>query len=117
MAMPASNMTFFFSSRRRHTRCYRDWSQTCALPIYRRRDLQAAKRGREPVGVGLGPRVAQCLGDGEHRDVADERSEPRLAVGPSHEALHELLVRSEELRVGKEGRARMRWTTVKSRGG
>src|SRR5690554_1322075 len=25
---------FFFSSRRRHTRCGRDWSQTCALPIY-----------------------------------------------------------------------------------
>src|SRR3989449_3151038 len=24
---------FFFSSRRRHTRCSRDWSQTCALPI------------------------------------------------------------------------------------
>src|SRR2546429_6591636 len=23
----------FFSSRRRHTRCSRDWSQTCALPI------------------------------------------------------------------------------------
>src|SRR6266498_4723917 len=25
--------SFFFSSRRRHTRCGRDWSQTCALPI------------------------------------------------------------------------------------
>src|SRR3989442_4280340 len=25
---------FFFSSRRRHTRCGRDWSSTCALPIY-----------------------------------------------------------------------------------
>src|SRR5437868_8210073 len=24
---------FFFSSRRRHTRSKRDWSQTCALPI------------------------------------------------------------------------------------
>src|SRR6266498_4280034 len=24
---------FFFSSRRRHTRCGRDWVQTCALPI------------------------------------------------------------------------------------
>src|SRR5690606_1386139 len=24
---------FFFSSRRRHTRFSRDWSQTCALPI------------------------------------------------------------------------------------
>src|SRR3989449_4708668 len=25
---------FFFSSRRRHTRCSRDWSSACALPIY-----------------------------------------------------------------------------------
>src|SRR5437870_13731538 len=25
---------FFFSSRRRHTRWPRDWSQTCALPIF-----------------------------------------------------------------------------------
>src|SRR5437868_9578947 len=25
---------FFFSSRRRHTRSKRDWSQTCALPIF-----------------------------------------------------------------------------------
>src|SRR5690554_6963663 len=24
---------FFFSSRRRHTRCGRDWSSECALPI------------------------------------------------------------------------------------
>src|SRR5204863_3328194 len=26
-------VSFFFSSRRRHTRSLRDWSQTCALPI------------------------------------------------------------------------------------
>src|SRR5271157_6235692 len=26
---------FFFSSRRRHTRCGRDWSSDCALPISR----------------------------------------------------------------------------------
>src|SRR3712207_9325527 len=26
-------MSFFFSSRRRHTRYWRDWIQTCALPI------------------------------------------------------------------------------------
>src|SRR5256884_5454961 len=33
---------FFFSSRRRHTRCSRDWSQTCALPISLARDLGGA---------------------------------------------------------------------------
>src|SRR3989449_1140595 len=29
----ASVIFFFFSSRRRHTRCSRDWSSDCALPI------------------------------------------------------------------------------------
>src|SRR5271166_4682297 len=29
----AYKFVFFFSSRRRHTRWPRDWSQTCALPI------------------------------------------------------------------------------------
>src|SRR2546429_135008 len=32
---------FFFSSRRRHTRCSRDWVQTCALPISGRRVIAA----------------------------------------------------------------------------
>src|SRR5437867_8741934 len=31
--MQCSQFYFFFSSRRRHTRSYGDWSQTCALPI------------------------------------------------------------------------------------
>src|SRR5687768_7088077 len=36
---------FFFSSRRRHTRCSRDWVQTCALPIYvDRHDVQSLRR-------------------------------------------------------------------------
>src|SRR5947209_12173740 len=35
---------FFFSSRRRHTRYWRDWVQTCALPIWR----GGACRGRPP---------------------------------------------------------------------
>src|SRR5216684_2190911 len=44
---------FFFSSRRRHTRCSRDWIQTCALPIAAPgRDVvdQAAarERGQDP---------------------------------------------------------------------
>src|SRR5687768_18600330 len=31
----ARAVAFFFSSRRRHTRCSRDWSSDCALPISR----------------------------------------------------------------------------------
>src|SRR5687768_17749339 len=38
----------FFSSRRRHTRCSRDWSSECALPIYRAR--VTARPSRAPGG-------------------------------------------------------------------
>src|SRR3712207_2144396 len=34
--IPILSVFFFFSSRRRHTRYWRDWSSACALPIYRR---------------------------------------------------------------------------------
>src|SRR6266536_2566577 len=33
-ALLNGNAFFFFSSRRRHTRSTRDWSSTCALPIF-----------------------------------------------------------------------------------
>src|SRR6266542_3158044 len=39
---------FFFSSRRRHTRCYRDWSSDCALPISERAPVSLVlQEGRE----------------------------------------------------------------------
>src|SRR5271169_6710035 len=34
------SVLFFFSSRRRHTRCYRDWSSDVALPISRELENQ-----------------------------------------------------------------------------
>src|SRR5436305_4437342 len=42
---------FFFSSRRRHTRCGRDWSSTCALPIL--------KFGKENGGNGAESWIGQ----------------------------------------------------------
>src|SRR5207245_5654437 len=41
---------FFFSSRRRHTRCYRDWSSdVCSSDLFRRLTrLDAGLRGTEP---------------------------------------------------------------------
>src|SRR5216683_4158547 len=42
----SSGRTFFFSSRRRHTRSDRDWSSTCALPIC------AARPHSTPIPVG-----------------------------------------------------------------
>src|SRR6266705_5788237 len=47
--------SFFFSSRRRHTRSYGDWSSTCALPISlhgREVDEHAAVRDG-PAGDGV----------------------------------------------------------------
>src|SRR5436305_9594104 len=40
---------FFFSSRRRHTRCGRDWIQTCALPIYFLPDVKTTYVNRDPA--------------------------------------------------------------------
>src|SRR5476651_2786886 len=68
---------FLFSSRRRHTRYWRDWSQTCALPISR------------------GPRRVEFRSDDSER-----------AIGRRRRRRHHSRVRSEERRVGKECRSR-----------
>src|SRR5207245_6447359 len=47
LALPLFRFYFFFSSRRRHTRCYRDWSSdVCSSDL--RRD--GRRRGRELRG-------------------------------------------------------------------
>src|SRR5699024_11505022 len=45
---------FFFSSRRRHTRSKRDWSSTCALPIFE-------SDGYAAIQVTTGSRKAKHL--------------------------------------------------------
>src|SRR5437870_9977150 len=96
----SSSLYFFFSSRRRHTRWPRDWSSDVCSS-----DLRPG---------GIEGRLAVRIGDGVH-----------LAVGVPHHQLLQRLVdaeaeaegeararrgeqpeRSEERRVGKEGRAR-----------
>src|SRR5258705_9960633 len=80
------NLVFFFSSRRRHTRCLSDWSSDVCSSDLLEHD---AARVRPPVD-GF-ERLAQSeLGV---RRVGDER----LSVGSR---------RSEERRVGKECRSR-----------
>src|SRR3546814_985052 len=93
---------FFFSSRRRHTRCALVTGvQTCALPIF---DV-------EVVGSLEGARVAGG-GAGEQQDRVAGRDraalEGALLVGEA--AL--VLRRSEERRVGKEcvSTCRSRWS-------
>src|SRR5207245_3855161 len=72
---------FFFSSRRRHTRCYRDWSSdVCSSDL----ELRALGAFRAYV-TGAGPAVYGLF---HHRDAAT-RAESRI--------------RSEERRVGKSG--------------
>src|SRR5205814_2692080 len=96
-------LLFFFSSRRRHTRCLSDWSSTCALPIYEgRRGDAIARPAKRPkiVGIHLPDRTVPPL---RARRVRIPRSEgyPRDArrAAPAR-------WRSEERRVGEERRAR-----------
>src|SRR5207245_5829023 len=96
---------FFFSSRRRHTRCYRDWSSdVCssdlgeavprAVLVRTEVDGDAGPRVVGDVAVVRVPEVGQCAGLNRR-----ERLSVELRVIA--------LVRSEERRVGKEGRCRV----------
>src|SRR5436853_1532140 len=100
-------MLFFFSSRRRHTRCLSDWSSTCALPISpepprasgrpeppRAALLLAGDLGHELRHLG---RLLSLQQIGGHHALAEA-----LLIGP----LGRTLQRSEERRVGKGCRSR-----------
>src|SRR5207245_6719185 len=95
---------FFFSSRRRHTRCYRDWSSdVCSSDL-----LDAEEDLHAVVGHVEAP---------DHQELpltpapGQQRLRPgsRRRAGPLDVGVHELSrrgeqERSEERRVGKEGR-------------
>src|SRR3989449_9582575 len=110
---------FFFSSRRRHTRCSRDWnSDVCSS------DLTVTGHrigGRNPVEVGLVAIFLLCAGPTVRlsAQVPDTTPPPLVTTGalvvgtdtthrirPIGAFLRSLLVRSEERRVGKECRSR-----------
>src|SRR6266542_3629186 len=45
---------FFFSSRRRHTRCYRDWSSdVCSSDVKRQIDRQSSAGAKRPLYFNL----------------------------------------------------------------
>src|SRR3712207_9099181 len=73
-------MLFFFSSRRRHTRYWRDWSSdVCSSdlrPQPRRRGRRAGGAERRRQAARLGPR-ARRRGRGAARPFAGARSEER----------------------------------------
>src|SRR5690606_40925243 len=93
--------TFFFSSRRRHTRFSRDWSSdVCSSDLLDVVEPQSAAHVED-----RGPRL-----DPEHVDDEVALGHQRLRTGRADGAEvivgEELLVRSEERRVGKEYRSR-----------
>src|SRR3546814_19454428 len=101
---------FFFSSRRRHTRCALVTGvQTCALPIYALRDdcspadLSASRELRQV-------RQRRRL----QRRTPPQRSDRLISTAIRHtnDVLHAASVRSEERRVGKEcvSTCRSRWS-------
>src|SRR3546814_9489200 len=95
---------FFFSSRRRHTRCALVTGvQTCALPIYR------------PFGTTDGPRFSngvQYFGKFNNFTVGTEYIFGETAGDNSAGSAKALGLRSEERRVGKEcvSTCRYRWS-------
>src|SRR5262245_64392141 len=97
-------MLFFFSSRRRHTRCLSDWSSdVCSSDLAEGRRLDSGDLGKGPALVGGGEDAVVML------------NPHVLRRGRTlHQAVHVLsdgvvrLLRSEERRVGKE--CRRRWS-------
>src|SRR3989442_7598767 len=87
---------FFFPSRRRHTRCGRDWSSAvCSSDL----PLVKAVVGEDITAEELGGSKVHCEVSGVG-DLEVEDDEHCLRV------VKEYLSRSEERRVGKECRSR-----------
>src|SRR5690606_39792170 len=94
----------FLSSRRRHTRFSRDWSSTCALPIYPREEE------KQRLAYSAISNDFICLA-GSYLKRAHDSIFQHLPVNWTiiPRPIHFLLVdraRSEERRVGKECRSR-----------
>src|SRR5437899_773064 len=88
---------FFFSSRRRHTRCLSDWSSdVCSSDLTAEDDGDEAGEG----GVATGPTLIERY----LTQAALVASADQSTGDPTGVTL--MTVRSEERRVGKEGRSR-----------
>src|SRR3712207_8256826 len=94
---------FFFSSRRRHTRYWRDWSSdVCSSDLMIIAKMLAAMN-HEVLGVDINPDIVQKISPYlTHAIVADTTDEEAIKAL----ALSQFDMRSEERRVGKECRSR-----------
>src|SRR5207245_3452414 len=87
------NFIFFFSSRRRHTRCYRDWSSdVCSSDL---QDRTRSRRRDESDAARHLCRAQRALDAALRRPPRHRRQGPQTCAR-----------RSEERRVGKECRSR-----------
>src|SRR3546814_17267182 len=115
---------FFFSSRRRHTRCALVTGvQTCALPIYLIDDHQPDIVLPLPQAVGLADEALFAAHRPPRHEACGkpdpERARHRRTIGADDPAMpvdHRRIVRSEERRVGKEcvSTCRSRWSPYHS---
>src|SRR5207245_5340710 len=98
---------FFFSSRRRHTRCYRDWSSdVCSSDLLTRRCFGRPKQRRVRFQrLHLLLEHALDIGGKERRDRRWQGNIPRLAALDPNATQPPF--RSEERRVGRESRSRV----------
>src|SRR5690606_39800054 len=96
-ALPASCL-LFFSSRRRHTRFSRDWSSDVCSS-----DLKSS-RGPAPAATILRREGATALRS--HAAPTSPATSPAGPCATHSRRQHQTGTRSEERRVGKEGRAR-----------
>src|SRR3712207_7576062 len=86
---------FFFSSRRRHTRYWRDWSSdVCSSDL----DIHLAHHEGEPAHPGVKVRLRHLDGPQQLRAPALHEAKVACVIDPCG--------RSEERRVGKECRSR-----------
>src|SRR3712207_7438875 len=94
-------MLFFFSSRRRHTRYWRDWSSdVCSSDlnvVEKLANLDAEKFGAHQEDDEVGAPLS-------HRGISGGNREPHPGIRFSEDA--QKVFRSEERRVGKECRSR-----------
>src|SRR5204863_5235243 len=106
-ASDRSRSSFFFSSRRRHTRSLRDWSSDCALPICEQ--LQRFVKVTKSYWPGLfacygSKDIPRTNNDLEHL-FGSHRYHERRASGRKRASPGLVVMRSEERRVGKECRS------------
>src|SRR5687768_17742350 len=101
----ASRSIFFFSSRRRHTRCSRDWSSdVCSSDLQNLFTdfLEHGHRYNVPVipMYDVGTNAPELIAE-----FAALNAVEKVLIGSSRRGvLHHMLKRSEERRVGKECR-------------